>query len=287
MQGSNIEMVTRPGTILAEHDTASINSGAILANHRAQSVQSGPMLPELSIPRLSLKYDLQETYRSFTFEDDLFNCGVYRRALKGDADSHSLVSTARRTMSWSMLSRFSLAKVSNISVLALPLYADDISNKEHYHFGIDDDQKTIMPKEEGDELSSGHDRKELSQIRKERSQNQELEDWLKFSNLLTQTDKTDRTIDDSPVGAIEARRLLPHVKKRASRRTVAFNPRIQIHEVWCSLDFDRMGPISTCNQLTPKLAQTIKVELNEFKMVGEMIDNDKSTTDRRIENVGS
>lgn len=51
-------------------------------------------------------------------------------------------------------------------------------------------------------------------------------------------------------------------------KSLVFSPRIQFHETWPSGEYDRRGDIATCNRLTPLLAQQIKEELNNFKMVG-------------------
>lgn len=50
-------------------------------------------------------------------------------------------------------------------------------------------------------------------------------------------------------------------------RNISFSPRIQFHDTWPSMEYDRRGEIATCNRLTPMLAQQIKEELNTFKMV--------------------
>lgn len=50
-------------------------------------------------------------------------------------------------------------------------------------------------------------------------------------------------------------------------KSLVFSPRIQFHETWPSGEYDRRGDIATCNRLTPLLAQQIKEELNNFKMV--------------------
>ena len=52
-----------------------------------------------------------------------------------------------------------------------------------------------------------------------------------------------------------------------AKRNATFSPRIQFHDTWPSGEYDRRGEISTCNRLTPMLAQQIKEELNTFKMV--------------------
>lgn len=52
-------------------------------------------------------------------------------------------------------------------------------------------------------------------------------------------------------------------------RNLVFSPRIQLHDTWTSGEYDRRGEIATCNRLTPLLAQQIKEELNNFKMVSD------------------
>lgn len=54
---------------------------------------------------------------------------------------------------------------------------------------------------------------------------------------------------------------------RSLARNISFSPRIQFHDTWTSVEYDRRGEIATCNRLTPMLAQQIKEELNTFKMV--------------------
>ncbi|KAF5646506.1 uncharacterized protein FTJAE_2044 [Fusarium tjaetaba] len=70
----------------------------------------------------------------FDFEHDLKLSRVYRHA-KRDTMDFSARSSVARTHAWSSLSGISLSDISHISVLALPLYVEDISNPEHYNFG--------------------------------------------------------------------------------------------------------------------------------------------------------
>ncbi|KAF5703315.1 hypothetical protein FMUND_13014 [Fusarium mundagurra] len=76
----------------------------------------------------------------FDFEHDLKLSRVYRNA-KRDTMDCSVRSSMARTHAWSSLSGISLSDISHISVLALPLYVEDISNPEHYNFG----QEAIQP----------------------------------------------------------------------------------------------------------------------------------------------
>lgn len=62
-------------------------------------------------------------------------------------------------------------------------------------------------------------------------------------------------------------RSLPGTPRSLASRNISFSPRIQFHDTWPSGEYDRRGEISTCNRLTPSLAQAIKEELNTFKMV--------------------
>jgi hypothetical protein len=68
------------------------------------------------------------------FEDDLKASRVYNRT-QFYADDVSFRSTTIRTHAWSVFSGTSIADVSCISVIALPLYAHDIYNSQHYQFG--------------------------------------------------------------------------------------------------------------------------------------------------------
>ncbi|CAG8437337.1 18023_t:CDS:2 [Acaulospora morrowiae] len=49
-------------------------------------------------------------------------------------------------------------------------------------------------------------------------------------------------------------------------KKLQFSSTILMHDTWTREDYDRRGDHSTCNKLTPLLAQRIKRELNEYKM---------------------
>ncbi|KAF1998411.1 hypothetical protein P154DRAFT_577996 [Amniculicola lignicola CBS 123094] len=72
-------------------------------------------------------------------------------------------------------------------------------------------------------------------------------------------------------------RSLPNTP-RGGPRNISFSPRLQFHDVWSASDYDRRGEISTCNRLTPMLAQQIKEELNTFKMEMEVHETSKPYT---------
>lgn len=62
----------------------------------------------------------------------------------------------------------------------------------------------------------------------------------------------------------------PMTPQSVSGRNIVFSPRIQFHETWPSGEYDRRGEIATCNRLTPLLAQQIREEINNFKMVRQI-----------------
>ncbi|CAG8501669.1 13527_t:CDS:2 [Ambispora leptoticha] len=51
-----------------------------------------------------------------------------------------------------------------------------------------------------------------------------------------------------------------------SLKRIQFSSTIFIHDTWTKEDYDRRGDQTTCNKLTPMLAQRIKQELNEYKL---------------------
>ncbi|TLD26935.1 hypothetical protein PspLS_05195 [Pyricularia sp. CBS 133598] len=74
--------------------------------------------------------------RGFAFEELLINSRAYRNAARDNSDAFSIMSSAGRTASWSMLSGLSMSEVSHIGILALPIYATDITNKDAYNFNL-------------------------------------------------------------------------------------------------------------------------------------------------------
>jgi len=87
----------------------------------------------------------------FAFEEELENSWVYKRSIARDpGGAFSVISSAGRTASWSMLSGLSLSdNISIIAVQALPLYAFDISNSQFYQFGeFDESQEKLLSPEQ-------------------------------------------------------------------------------------------------------------------------------------------
>ncbi|CVL13456.1 hypothetical protein FPRO06_07790 [Fusarium proliferatum] len=109
-------------------------------SHRRATIQSTRDMD-------TLKGKSTSSWRSslfeFDFEHDLKLSRVYRHA-KRDTMDFSARSSAAPTHAWSSLSGISLSDISHISVLALPLYVEDISNPQHYKFGRDIVQLTPL-----------------------------------------------------------------------------------------------------------------------------------------------
>lgn len=67
----------------------------------------------------------------YTFEQDLRKSRVYNRAMRRRS-LESLLSSAALSFGWSCLSGMSLANVSNISVISLPIAVNELTNGEQY-----------------------------------------------------------------------------------------------------------------------------------------------------------
>ncbi|KAK3998183.1 hypothetical protein QBC44DRAFT_779 [Cladorrhinum sp. PSN332] len=68
----------------------------------------------------------------FAFESVLEASWVYRRNQHHDECDRSFATSAIRSHAWSMFSGYSLADISILSVIAMPLTLMDISNRQHY-----------------------------------------------------------------------------------------------------------------------------------------------------------
>lgn len=75
-----------------------------------------------------------EPASGFDFETDLEASRPYRRAHRDTMD-FSFRSSVAHSDAWSVFSGLSLSDVSILSVIALPIYADEIGNANHYAFG--------------------------------------------------------------------------------------------------------------------------------------------------------
>ena len=85
-------------------------------------------------PLVSVSQAAQRDQLGFAFEEDLLASRVYRKPLYSNS-GESLVTSAARSTALSVLSALSLSDISNISILAVPIYAHEISNSRRYKFG--------------------------------------------------------------------------------------------------------------------------------------------------------
>lgn len=133
------------------------------------------------------KTSKRASFFEFAFEKDLKSSRVYRRAKRDTIDS-----SVARTHTWSIFSGISLSNISEISVLALPLYAEDISNPHNYNFGPGTSKPPPLPDLAVLTRSIYHDCVELI------LQLSQLE-W--FAEL-HQEEKTQTLEDQSPLGIL-------------------------------------------------------------------------------------
>ncbi len=82
----------------------------------------------------------------FSFEDELQSSRVYKRTrFFYPTDRETMASTAIRTQAWSVFSGLSLADISVVSAIALPVLPADISNPEHYVFTAANSEQSPYP----------------------------------------------------------------------------------------------------------------------------------------------
>lgn len=77
--------------------------------------------------------DEEDLPKASAFEELLHRSRVYRHASSRHSET-SLVDDGRSSLAMSICSSFTLGEVSRISVYALPVYADELSNAECYNF---------------------------------------------------------------------------------------------------------------------------------------------------------
>jgi hypothetical protein len=98
--------------------------------------ETGNEVPAEIIPTLRFSILAQNTAEDSSrndFQVDLGTSRVYKRTDLYESDV-SFTSSVARTHAWSIFSGLSLSDVSMISAIALPLYLDEISNKQWYTF---------------------------------------------------------------------------------------------------------------------------------------------------------
>lgn len=108
----------------------------------SNSVETQSNLTDTSTQPTSQGSDLDLS--KFDFEDDLGSSRVYRRAQRDTMD-FSFRSSIAPSNIWSVFSGLSLSDVSIMSVIALPVYQEDITNAENYDFGAGVQILTAVP----------------------------------------------------------------------------------------------------------------------------------------------
>lgn len=100
-----------------------------------------------SMSRLSLTPDTS-SIASSEFQSDLESSRVYRRAQRGTLDASSRNSIiGAGSFTGSVFSGLSLGDISIMSVIAIPVYAKDLSNPQHYDFGNDEPPQEEAPRQ--------------------------------------------------------------------------------------------------------------------------------------------
>jgi hypothetical protein len=122
----------------------------ILIAERLSSIEIGiGSSSEALPPPAERTYNVPETIhrnaQGFAFEEELEHSWVYKRSSeRGASGAFSVISSAGRTASWSMLSGLSLYdNISTIAVQALPIYEYDIDNSDMYQFGAFNEGQAI------------------------------------------------------------------------------------------------------------------------------------------------
>ena len=111
--------------------------------------------------RRSMFQTFQETPR-FTFEGTLEDSRVYKRVRRDDCDV-SFRSSVARSHAWSQLSGISLAQISAISVIALPILPTEIASSQLYTSGSTRAVQAMNPSKH---VVSGTGSEDIKMVRK-------------------------------------------------------------------------------------------------------------------------
>lgn len=141
---SNQELSSRLAN-LETHLLSSTSASVAYASQSAQEIDSDsltiryenrvPNLPgETGVENTDNGQDLIEGF-GFAFDRDLKSSRAYMRILSRDSNMSSSSSVAP-TIGWSFLSGLSLADVSNISMLSLPISPNELWNPQYYGFDM-------------------------------------------------------------------------------------------------------------------------------------------------------
>lgn len=129
---TNPDLCLRIGNLGSLPSDQTIRSAASLNEHDAEDGAS-TIRPKRSVsdPESEASDKASIDLKHFTFERDLRQSKVYKRAWRRNSLA-SLSSSAAPSFGWSCLSETSLANVSNISVISLPIAANELSNGKYY-----------------------------------------------------------------------------------------------------------------------------------------------------------
>ena len=99
--------------------------------HRSTPIRNGDTIKATGEDASELSNATQSLEFSFTFDQDLHSTRPYVRAMKRNV-VWSAASSTHHTIGWSCLSGVSLADVSAISVIRLPVSPQELWNGQHY-----------------------------------------------------------------------------------------------------------------------------------------------------------
>lgn len=113
-------------------------------------------------------------FSSLRFRRDLENSRVYRRVKR--PESHmSFSSSAVDSRAWSIFSGLSLAEISTVSVIALPLFPSDIQNPNHYTFGSEIEEDRRREELRNELIKREEEKQKEEENRREKRQKEEDE----------------------------------------------------------------------------------------------------------------
>ncbi|KAG7008640.1 hypothetical protein G7Y79_00005g017810 [Physcia stellaris] len=131
---SNQDLSSRLRTLEFISNAQDLPSSSSLTRQHDHGDDSSTIVPKR---RASVHQETTEQLTStsfaFDFDKDLYDSWVYSRALRRNR-SQSLSSSAPNSFAWSCLSDLSLADISNVSLMSLPIMGDCLGISELYGF---------------------------------------------------------------------------------------------------------------------------------------------------------
>ena len=168
---ANLEMRTFESSRTSAPTTGAVDSSRDDDSFRTMKPKKGPQGVERAPDNRvdTVGDDCENTTREpksfqgsafgFTFDKDLNSSRPYARAMRRTS-AYSTASSTLHTMGWSCLSDLSLAEVSEVSVIGLPITPQELWNGDRYNltsfYKESVSEKTQVPA--GDEMTDGGDR---------------------------------------------------------------------------------------------------------------------------------